>query len=72
MKDMTEKLSDFGSCMSDMSYSSDSTGDGSGEESGEAEGYMTMNERKRNKIRKRKLRLTPGKEEFLKKPNLTI
>ena len=67
LKDITDKLSDFGSCMSELS---DTSGDGSGEESVEVEGFKTMNEKKRNKKKKRKLKLTPGKEEFQKKPNL--
>ena len=63
----SDKPSEFGSCMSD---STDSTGDGSGKESEYEGGFKTMNERKRNKKKKRKFKLTPGKEEFIKKANL--
>ena len=42
----------------------------SGEENSENGGFKSMNEMKRNKKKKRKLKLTPGKESFMKKPNL--
>ena len=66
LKDMTDKLSDFGSCMS----FSDSSGEGSGEDNTENGGYKSLNEKRRNKKKKRKLKLTPGKEDFMKKPHL--
>ena len=67
LRDLTEQLSDFGSCCSTIS-STDS--DESVEENSENGGFKTMNEKKRIKTQKRMLKLTPGKEEFLKKPNL--
>ena len=68
VKDLTDRLSDFGSCTSELSESSGSStgGDESGEENLENGGFKTMNEKKRIK----KLKITPGKEQFLKKPNL--
>ena len=65
-----KQSSEFGSCVS--SSSSGSSGS-SGEEQTEDEedsdkgGFKTMNEKKRNK---RKLKLTPGKDSFIKKANL--
>ena len=64
LRDLTERLSDFGSCLSS------SSDENSGEENSEIGGFKTMNELKRIKKKKRKLKLTPGKESFLKKPNL--
>ena len=57
LKEMSERYSDFGSC-----YSSSSGG-----EAGADDGFMTH---KRKKARKHKLSITPGKEFFLKKPNM--
>ena len=65
LRSMAENLSDFGSCLSDSS-GDDSLADGVDKE----EGFKNMNEKKRNKKKKRKLKLTPGKEQFMKKPNL--
>ena len=67
LKEIADQLSDFGSCRSELSScsSDDSVVNNSGNE-----GFKTMNERKRNKKFKRKLKLTPGKDQFLKKPNL--
>ena len=62
LKDLTERLSDFGSCLSSLS-----SDEYSGEENSENGGFKTMNEMKRSKKKKRKLKLTPGKEEFLKR-----
>jgi hypothetical protein len=64
LKDLTERLSDFGSCVS-------SSSDDSEQENIENGGFKTVNEKKRIKKNKRKLKITPGKEDFLKKPNLT-
>ena len=64
LKDLTERLSDFGSCVS-------SSSDDSEQENIENGGFKTLNEKKRIKKNKRKLKITPGKEDFLKKPNLT-
>ena len=52
-----------------MSFS-DSSGEGSGEDNTENGGYKSLNEKRRNKKKKRKLKLTPGKEDFMKKPHL--
>ena len=65
MRTISEHLSDFGSCLSMSSSDSDSV-----EDIGASGGFQTLNEKKRNKKKKRKLKLTPGKEQFLKKPNL--
>ena len=69
LKGLTEQLSDIGSCVEELSSDS-----GTGNENSEEEksgGFKTLNEKKRNKKTKRKLKLTPGKDQFLKKPNLT-
>ena len=69
LKDLTERLSDFGSCIS--SQSSTSSDDSDKDSLAQAEeGFKTANEKKRIKRSKRKLKVTPSKEEFLKKPNL--
>ena len=68
LKGLSEQLSDFGSCIS----SSDSSNDDTEDEIKENEGFKSMNEKRRNKKSKRKLKLTPGKEDFLKKPNLVF
>ena len=65
MRTISEHLSDFGSCLSMSSSDGDSM-----EENGASAGFQTLNEKKRNKKKKRKLKLTPGKDQFLKKPNL--
>ena len=65
LETLTERLSDFGSCLS-----SSSSDDQSGEENLDTGGFKTMNEKKRNKKKKRKLKLTPGKESFFKKANI--
>ena len=70
IRTMSEQLSDFGSCLSSISNSESDSLVESGEDLQKVGGYQTLNERKRNKKKKRKLKLTPGKEEFLKKPNL--
>ena len=68
LKDIVDQLSEFGSAQSELSSSSS---DESGVENSENGGFKTMNEKKRNRKMKRKLKLTPGKEEFMKKPNLS-
>ena len=65
LKIVSEQLSDFGSCLSSLSTSDES--EPGGETAG---GFQTMNEKKRNKKNKRKLKISPDKEQFLKKPNL--
>ena len=66
LKDMDDRLSEFGSC---KSTSSESGGD---EHVDEKLGYKSANEKKRIKRKKRKLKLTSGKEDFFKKPNLVL
>ena len=61
LRDMTERLSDFNSC---VSYSSSS---GDDDESDKQKSWQTLNERKRNRKAKRKHSLTPNKDQFLKK-----
>ena len=68
LKVMHEQFSDFGSCLSSLSSSESSD---SVDETESLGGFQTLNEKKRIKRQKRKLRETPNKEEFLvKKPNL--
>ena len=55
-----------------MSEQSESSEDSHIDVSGDEHVYETMNDRQRKKRKKRKLKLTPGKEEFLKKPNLLL
>ena len=57
LKEMSERYSDFGS-----GYSSSSGG-----EAAAGDGFVTH---KRKKSKKHKLSITPGKEYFLKKPNM--
>ena len=58
LKEMSERYSDFGSCHSSSS----------GGEAAEDDVFTTHARKK--KARKQKLSITPGKEYFLKKPNL--
>ena len=61
LKEMSDRLSDFGSCRSSSSESESETKNENGE------GFKTMNEKKRGWKNKRKLSLTPNKESLLKK-----
>ena len=72
VNDLKECLSDFGSCVEMSDSSEDNQSDKTADRSGDEDVFQTMNERKRMKKFKRKLNLTPGKEEFLKKPNLVL
>ena len=65
--DIQESLSDFNSCQESSAGSSSSEEENSLEE--KQNGFLTVNEINRQKRNKRKLALTPRKEEFLKKPN---
>ena len=56
LKEMSERYSDFGSCYSTSS----------GDEA--ADGFKTYSKKKKGK--KHKLSISPGREYFLKKPNL--
>ena len=65
--DIQDSLSDFNSCVdstSELSSSSDEA-----EDNPEKDNFKTANQKKREKKLKRKLALTPGKEQFLKKQN---
>ena len=64
--DMKETLSDFNSC---VESSSDSSGEEDFRKANKSEVPKTINEKKRLKKLKRKLALTPGKDQFMKKPN---
>ena len=64
VKNMTERLSDFGSCVS-------STDEVSDDNEFQSNSCTTLNEKKRLKKSKRKNRESPDKNQFLKKPNLT-
>ena len=62
IREMSERLSEFGSCRSSSSSESES------ESKNEIEdGFKTMNEKKRGWKNKRKLSLTPNKDSLLKK-----
>ena len=68
--DIRGSLSDFNSCIESTGDTSNDSEDGItdlGKEN--LEHPKTMNDQKRLKKRKRKLAITPGKEDFLKKPN---
>ena len=68
VKELKEHLSDFGSCISESSESDDLKN----ESDAESLGSQSMNERKRLRKSKRKIKVTPGKDYFLKKPNLVL
>ena len=68
VKDPSEQLSDFGSCVSSSEVSS--CEDTDKDDQNDSEGFKSMNERQRNKRMKRKLRLAPDKAEFMKKSNI--
>ena len=61
LRQMSEQLSEFGSCVS-----SSSSSEQSGNESEDKE-YKTMNDKKRGWKKKRKLSITPNKDSFVKK-----
>ena len=67
LKVMSDQLSDFNSCVSELS--SEGSGESADEKSLRSP-WTTMNEKKRKKRNKRKNSLTPNKEEFMKKQNL--
>ena len=68
IKDLTDQLSDFNSCVSELSDSDSASDDMKPEE--ETSRFLTMNQKRRQKRSKRKHSITPNKEDFLKKPNL--
>ena len=61
--EINDKLSDFASCLSSSEASNDENELGN-------EGFKAVSENKRQKKNKRKMRESPNKEFFLKKPNL--
>ena len=67
--DLTESLSDFNSCVESATDVSSSSDDGDTPAKPENKEFKSMNERKRCKKAKRKLLVTPDKEEFVKKLN---
>ena len=68
--ELKDGLSDFGSCISGSSSVDDSDSSDTKESSdGRSFGCQSINEKKRIKKLKRKNKLTPGKDQFLKKPN---
>lgn len=76
VNEVKDCLSDFGSCISETS-GDDETGDSDSDDNKAITGdkvadHNTMNEKKRLKKLKRKLRVTPGKEQFLKKANMAV
>ena len=69
VEELKDNLSDFTSCLSEMS----SQGTSSAEEADverevDDQTWVTMNDWKRKKRNKRKLSMTPDKEDFMKKP----
>ena len=76
VSEMKDCFSDFGSCVEmsddDDRGNPDDLHNSSDENNSDGNGYQTMNEKKRMKRNKRKLKVTPGKEQFLKKPNLVF
>ena len=65
LADIQDSLSDFNSCIESSAGSSSDEA----EKVEENVEIRTANEKKRSKKKKRKLNLTPGKEQFLKKQN---
>ena len=68
INELKEQLSDFASCIESSQASSDDSNDERGDKN---DGFKTLNEKKRIKKSKRKHKMSPDKEIFLKKPNLT-
>ena len=68
LKNLTDKLSDFGSCVSNQSSSSNEESE---EDTTSNLNSKNLNEKRRRKRNKRKLKVTPVKEDFLKRPNLS-
>ena len=71
ISDMQETLSDFNSCAESLGEGSDSSADEEVENLKSVENIISrsLNDKKRERKAKRKLALTPGKHQFLKKPN---
>ena len=73
IRDIQESLSDFASAndsVSDASVEPSSSSDDTALKKDQNQGFRTANDKKRSKRYKRKLALTPSKEDFvLKKPN---
>ena len=67
VKEMTERLSDFASCVSSDSSEDDSKIDNVEENNG----FQIFKGKQQKKRNKRKFKMTPDKDHFLKKPNLT-
>ena len=71
--DIQETLSDFNSCVESLGESSSNSGDDEDFLNKKSlDTSMTVNDKKRQKKLKRKLTFTPGREDFLKKPNNKI
>ena len=66
LKDLTDSLSDFNSCVS----VSESSEEADNEAENNPKPWITMNERQKTKRNKRRNSMTPNKEVFLKKLNL--
>ena len=71
VNDIKDCISDFGSCVSELSDSGENNADDSEDKNYEGEGFQNVSERKKKKKNKRK-RLTPAKEDFMKKTNLAF
>ena len=71
ISDMQETLSDFNSCAESLGEGSDSSADDEVVNLKSDENIISrsLNDKKRERKAKRKLALTPGKHQFLKKPN---
>ena len=66
IQDIADTLSDFQSCKESSASSSSDESEAS--DRSEKSVLQSVNDKKRLKKAKRKLALTPGKEQFLKKP----
>ena len=64
LKDLSDRVSEFSSCMSSQDNSTDDSDHGQQVK----DGLKTLNDKKRYKKNKRKLKITPDKDSFLKKP----
>ena len=64
LKDLSDRVSEFSSCMSSQDNSTDDLDHGQQVK----DGLKTLNDKKRYKKNKRKLKITPDKDSFLKKP----
>ena len=72
VSELKESLSDFGSCVSNTSDDEIDGCDTNSTSNAEENDVLSLslNQKKRLKKSKRKLKITPGKEQFMKRPNI--